>query len=245
MEMRNKKLMAVCALLLVALSASAQKGAPRVATPPLDQMTNQVTGVVRNDNITEMADKSAVVEGSVYLNDEWRQGSLYTSAGQVLENIPIKYDIRHDVMEVKTEDGVKVLSGMYIKRFEWVDKENQEKALFLNCKDFGLNERIYAGFFRVVVPGAKVQLLSHTELQVQEANYTPILDVGDKKAEILKKEKFYISDGKQVLELKDKNAFKIFGPEEGEMKQYAKKSRLKISKRNDAALLLAHYNTKH
>ncbi|MEJ8758207.1 hypothetical protein WG947_14430 [Pontibacter sp. H259] len=235
-----KTLLAVVIATFFALPAYSQKGEPKLALPPGEYFHNQQFSIVRYDNISELSDRVAKATGSVYLNDDWVAGTLYTSSGHVLPNAQLKYDIKHDMMEINTPDGVKVLQGKYIKQFEL--QEPAQKALYVSGSENDVAAGSHTAFYKVLASAKDLKLLSRTELYLQQSNYSPQFDVGSKTDKLVKKEKLYLASGNNLAKL-EKGSYTTFGDKADKVKAYAKSKKLKLNKKEDALNIMAYYNS--
>lgn len=230
--------MAVAIVALFATTAYSQKGEPKLAVPPGEFFYNQQFSIVRYDNIAEILNRVESAKGSVYLNDDWIAGSLYTASGHILPNAQLKYDIKHDVMEINTPDGVKILQGKYIKQFEL--QEPAQKALYVSGSENDIAAGLHTAFYKVLASAGDFKLLSRTELHLQQSNYSPQFDVGSKTDKLVKKEKLYLANGNNLTKL-EKDSFIVFGDKADRVKAYAKANKLKMHKKVDAIAILEFY----
>lgn len=235
----NQLLLTAILTLSIASSSLAQRG-ERLAVPPGDFFQNQQFAIVKYDNITELSERVAGATGSVYLNDTWSVGTIYTTSGHVLQDAPLKYDIKHDVVEINTPDGIKTLQGRYIRQFEV--QEPGQVALYVSGNEEEVAAGSHTGFYKVLAKAHDVKLLSRTDLYLQRSNYTPALDVGSKTDKLLKKEKLYLADGNTLTELQ-KDSYQVFGEKAGRVKAYAKDQKLKLHKKEDAIKLLKYFGS--
>ncbi len=239
-----KLYLAITAIFLSA-TANAQLGRlPAGSIPPVDISTTTQVGMLRLDNISEIKDKDLRMMGSVYLQDDWQNADLTTSSGHTFSGIPVKYDLQNNLIEINFKDGVKVLSGEYVKMVEFSVGSDAEKSVFINPRhDGSFEEPFTTGLYKVIIKGDKAQLLTRTVLKKVKPNYSPIMDVGSKSVELLKQELLYIANGKNLVELNAKDAYRVFGSREQEMKRYAKNKRLRITTLEDAVVLVHYFNS--
>lgn len=240
--MRTIKLLHCFILIILAFAtgtASAQRG-ERLALPPGEYFQNQQFTIVSYDNIREMSERVAAATGSVYINDTWTTGTLYTASGHVLQNAQLKYDIKHDVMEINTPGGVKTLQGKYIKQFEL--QVPTQKALYVSGSDKDIAAGVHTGFYKVLATAQDIKLLSRTELYLQKSNYSPQFDVGSKSDKLVKKENLYLAKGNDLTKL-EKDSFTVFGDKADRVKAYAKANKLKLHKKEDAIAILEFYSS--
>jgi len=140
--------------------------------------------------------------GDTYLDTHWRNSSILLYEGEKLfEGFPIRYDIMADEVEVKSKKGIKVLKGIRIKSFVWVDSVTKAPDYFVNAKDFKDESNVpYRGFFQVLTEGS-LPLFKKTEIDIKKADYNIQFNVGNPDDKILKKSEFYTLRDKQVIEL--------------------------------------------
>ncbi|WP_162428636.1 hypothetical protein [Pontibacter pudoricolor] len=220
-------------------TASAQRG-ERLALPPGEYFHNQQFAIVNYDNIRDLTSRKANAEGTVYLYDNWITGTLYTSSGHVLQDASLKYDIKNDVMEINTADGVKTLLGKYIRQFEL--QEPAQKALYVSGSDNDVAAGLHTAFYKVLATSPDINLLMRTELHLKRSDYSPQFDVGSKTDKLVKKEKLFLAKGNDLTEL-EKDSYPVFGDKADRVKAYAKAKKLKLNKKEDAIAILEFYSS--
>ena len=194
-------------------------------------------------SIKEISGKPGTTEGTVYLNKTWLPGTIYLKSGHVIKDFPLNYDVEHDMIEVETKDGIKVLPGSNAVKFTLWSGFRTDSMLYVNCDAYSFNNIKHLGFYTVLKQGPKLQLLQRTDIQVMKANYNAITNTGTKNNQIIKKEKIYFAADKKVVEVKDKHDFSIFGAQQQAIKEYAKTHKLKLNRKDDAAKLTAYFNS--
>ncbi|WP_162427376.1 hypothetical protein [Pontibacter pudoricolor] len=198
---------------------------------------------MRLDNIAEVKDKELTTKGSVYLVEEWLQGTIYTSSGHKIPDVPLKYDLKNNLFEIDFPDGIKVLGGQYVKQFEMMEGNDSIRSEFVNASMYNSDGLTNTGFLKVLVKGERAALLKRYELQQVPPNYSATMDVGSKNGAILISEKLYLAVGNLLAELKGRNNYSSFGEFEDEVKSYARKYKLKLHKEEDAISVVNFFNT--
>jgi hypothetical protein len=184
--------------------------------------------------------------GDTYLDIHWKNSSilLYESE-KLIEGFPIRYDIRTDEVEVKSKSGIKVLNGVKIKSFVWVDSVTKAPDYFVNARDFKNESNApYSGFFQVLTEGP-LPLFKKTEIDIKKANYNVQFNVGSQDDKILKKSKFYSLKDKQLVEVPSskKKIVALFGDKSEVMKLFIKENDLSITKGDQLKMIFEHYNS--
>lgn len=172
------------------------------------QYTQTVTPVIDRQFglIKELHPKPEGAKGSVYLNDDWISSVFYLKPGtfavNTFENVPIKLDLKTNTLEINTKDGIKVLDGSKIQRFEWVNPHNNQKEEYVNCDEFLFEGTRLNGFCKI--SGTDVKLIRRHYVEILKADYNVALDVGNKEDQIIKKTNFYLLRDKQIVECNKK-----------------------------------------
>ena len=184
--------------------------------------------------------------GDTYLDIHWKNSSilLYESE-KLIEGFPIRYDIMTDEVEVKSKKGIKVLKGIKIKSFVWVDSVTKAADYFVNAKDFKDESNVpYSGFFQVLTEGS-LPLFKKTEIDIKKADYNIQFNVGSQDDKILKKSEFYTLKDKQVVELPSskKKIIALFGDKSEAMEVFIKENDLSITKGDQLKIIFEHYNS--
>jgi hypothetical protein len=184
--------------------------------------------------------------GDTYLDTHWKDASilLYESE-KLIEGFPIRYDIMTDGVEVKTKKGIKVVQGVKIKSFVWVDSVTKAPDYFVNAKDFKDENNVpYRGFFQVLIEGS-LPLFQKTKLDIKKADYNIQFNVGSQDDKILKKNEFYTLKGKQVVELPSskKKIVALFDDKSEAMEVFIKENDLAITKSDQLKIIFEHYNS--
>lgn len=185
--------------------------------------------------------------GTTYLDDNWNQGHIQLVGGQVVENFPLKYDIKNNVIEVKSDSEIKVCPSNIVSNFYWRNKETSKIVQFVNCQDYKIRSGgPLVGFFEVVSdPNQLHKLFVKTNLVTIKPDYNVALSVGDRDTKIVKKEQYYLSnnDTVQLITKNKKKSLALFSVNEPLVTLFIKKNKLKFTKKEDLIRILAYYNT--
>ena len=184
--------------------------------------------------------------GDTYLDIHWNNASilLYESE-KLIEGFPIRYDIMANEVEVKTKKGIRILQGIKIKSFVWVDSVTKAPDYFVNAKDFKDESNVpYSGFFQVLSEGS-LPLFKKTEIDIKKADYNIQFNVGSQDDKILKKNEFYTLKDNQVVELPSskKKIVALFGDKSEAMEVFIKENDLSITKGDQLKIIFEHYNS--
>jgi hypothetical protein len=221
----------IISILEVALAQAVQTKEPNYRDPVLDRQF----GI-----IGEVKAKKEATQGSYYISENWNTGTIYLKSGDTLKGYPLKYDIDKNLIEIKTPQQIKALSGNNVIAFEWDD--TQRKSFFLNGEQYTFEGTKLYGFYQILTPG-KVELLSKIFLEIKRADYNVALDVGSRADKIIQREKLFVAKDKQLFELKSREIPKPLSDKALEIKVYLKQNNLKLNKKDDAIRLVNYYNS--
>lgn len=135
--------------------------------------------------------------GSTFWNDVWLAGAVKLSDGRTVQGYPLRYDIANECVDLQTLGTVKTIPAKVIEEFTLRDGNGSHRFIDAGSY-FGLVTQGSNGFYEVLVEG-KMSLLVQTNLDVQKGNYVTALDAGDATDRIVKKEVFYLMDGKGLV----------------------------------------------
>ena len=186
------------------------------------------------------------VVGDTYFSMQWKASTILLYKDEkMVEGFLTRYDIRANEIEVKTQSGIKVVSGDKVKSFIWIDSVSRVPSYFVNGKDFKDKDRTtLSGFFQVVVDGP-LPLLKQTTVYVKKADYSVQFDVGSRDDKILKKTELYFARDGQVMELPSskKKLLPLFGDKAEAIGKFIQDQNLAVSREADLVTLFKHYNS--
>jgi hypothetical protein len=193
---------------------------------------------------TRKLEKSSVVEGSFFINNDWTVGNVILYNGKAIKGMPLKYNLRDEVLLLLDKNQVsRLLRDDQIEKFEWFDSEKDKNMLFINCLEYELNGVPMVGFLELLSTG-KVDLLLYRTLTLQEGYYSVTHDAGQLNDEYKINEIFYLSSEKSMVEIKNKKAlYEYTGDHAGEIKSYVKKNKLRLKDPDDLTELINYYNS--
>lgn len=182
--------------------------------------------------------------GSYYLFEGWQLGSLVTYSNDAIENYPFNVDLKHNQIEINTDQGVKVLPIRNVKTLKIYSALNGSQE-FLNAKEIGGAKVQISGLVEKL-PSDSAQVFKYYFLYLKEANYNAALDMGDEEAKIILKEQKYFKYQGQLMEIpKTNNKFaSLFHPEAQKgLKNYMKENELSVKDDKDIARIFRYIRT--
>jgi virulence-associated protein VagC len=196
--------------------------------------------------IRELPSRGAEVKGSVYLNDDWIPSTVYLKPGNFsvdkFENIPVKVNLKTNELEIQTRDGIRILEALQIKAFEWANSVDKHREQFVNCNTLTTDSNGLSGFCKV--SGADVKLIRQDYLDVLKSNYNVAMDVGSKDDQIIKKFKLYLLRDNKIKPCNKKTLYAVMADKAKEVKKFIKVNNLRITREEDARMVVDFYNKK-
>jgi hypothetical protein len=189
--------------------------------------------------LKEVAPKPVAAKGSVYLNETWTQAEVYLNSGTKITDVPVKYDLKNDILEIDTKEGIKVVPKHLLKKFEI--KSSAEPISYLNSQQ--LKIKSLAGIFREMVSG-HYSLYIKPELEVIQANYNAAMDVGEKADQYIKKERVYLLTDQEAIDVTkaNKKILTYFGDKADEVEAFVKEKKLSFKEKSDLVLIIQEFN---
>ena len=186
--------------------------------------------------------RKSEVKGSTYWEDEWYKAAIQLNSGAKVDDYPIKYDLLNWQLELYTPLDIKILPGNMVKEF-YIDK-GAKRYHFVNANHYFRPEDRHFGFFELLVEG-KYSLLIGMETEVLQPNYVPALDAGERNPKLIKKERYYLFDGKKMSPLpkNKRERAKIFARKIPGSRSYIQLHKLNLKRKKDLVELIGFCNT--
>ena len=218
---------------------------------PLSAQFERTAGKIVADNqpggIIETWDleRSSILEGSFFINDNWYVGDVKLYDGRELENVPLKYNLRDDFLHIL--DNYNEVAGVIklakIATFEWFNMEEKKNKRYVNCLDYKVNDTHLTGVAEILIEG-KADLLIYKELDLLKGNYSLIHDAGQKNDEYVINDHYYICIDETMHHIKNKKSLLgIFESHQEKMDQFIKANHLRAKNENDLQEIVNYYNS--
>ena len=196
------------------------------------------TKIARGELKTMLAEDD--IEGSPYLNDEFIEGTVFTTSKTQYVGVSLRYNIYSDQIEFKASEGaVQALAA----------PETVEKVEFGEYKmvyiPFAVSKKIRRGFFREIEPGEKVVLLARLQVVFEDAKKPAAYQDAEPPKFIRKPEDYYIRVGKEPAQLisRKKDLEEVFPEHKKDVNSFIKKNKVKPNKPERMAELVQFYNS--
>ncbi len=227
-----KKIVFVLLILLSQAYAFGQWAIPANmrAENTLDRMSDK-GGLSNSDILYGVPGEPGGVVGDVYLNKRWNNATILLYQSEVMiEGYPVKYDIKSNLIEIKSNTGIKVLDVKKIKNMVWKDSTTTLLHYFVNGNEYKKDGTPHSGLLEVLVDGM-IPLLKKTQIFVKQPTYNDAMGSGSKDFKIYQKPTIFYSKDGELFEIKNKkDVLEASGNLTKEVEDYIKANKLNLNK---------------
>lgn len=178
------------------------------------------------------------IEGTPFLNPEFISGEVYTSDGNKIENVLLRYNIFNNKMEAKFNESLFQLSENLIRRIAFEERTFDYLSYTIADKEnAGYLELIHDGEWKIYCRFAKKFKEAQAQKAMQDkpnpAAFRDLPDIylvktGDNKVQGFKSKKELLS---------------VFSLHKNEVQAFMKKNKLKHNNSADLKMLMTYYET--
>jgi len=203
----------------------------------IQRNAGQMTGVAYSGGTVEIFDlyQKGDSESTYYLDRSWSLGSIDFFKGKnfELENVPVKFDIVNNRLEVKLKDLIKVVDLKMVHTLKVFDSTVGQTVIFKNGSTVGSSKN---SLFKTIFKGSSYSVLKKYYSIKRPADYNPQFDVGSRTETIQIKGQYYLytESTKQLAEFEiSTSGLKKFFSNDDKVSLFIKKNKLKIKKEED------------
>lgn len=210
----------------------------------LDQISDQ-QGVGLGEILYGVPVPPGEIIGDTYLDKKWNVARvLLYERDKIIEGYPVRYDIKDDVLEIRSRTQVKVIETRKISTVVWIDSLSGVNRFLVNGRAFPLEGVRLTGLLDVLSDG-KMPLLKRTTVVEKDPDYNAALHVGSRDKKLLRKHVFYYSVAGALTKIGSKKALlPAFGDHAAEMETFIKTNKIDLDDERSLTLLFDHYNSK-
>lgn len=180
-----------------------------------------------------------------YLYEDWAFGSIDLEQTERVDipQIPIRYNVVLNELEVKTDDMIKVVDLSLVREFNLLRPENIDPVKFKKRLLFG--DR--SGIFEVIAEGKHYSAYVAYDHDVLAPDYNPQFDVGSKVPKTIIKEHYYLFSEKDStmheFKFRTKSFVKLFREINPAIYDQIKKTKSKFESKEELAKLMDRINS--
>lgn len=181
----------------------------------------------------------AGIKGSPFLFDDWLSGKVIFDNGKEEKNLQLNFDLYNNLLEVKTERGIKVAKPEQVQFIEIKYSTNKIKK-YMPLSGYSTTDNEKAEGFAEVLYDGTIKLVKKTLVKVHKPSYRPSHDVGNYDYEIRKKERVYLLEEGVLKEVK---RMPDFGELTKKVKAFSKQNKLRVRKEKDLIRMVEYYDS--
>lgn len=181
----------------------------------------------------------AGVVGSPYLNDEWSKGTITLHNGQIIEDLPMKYNVYLKEMHYQADNNVYVLGA-------------PDSVLFINLGDrrfmyLPFEEKktnTQKDYFELITGNVSQLLVRHTITRL-ESNYNIALNAGEKNDRLEPKSDYYLRKDNAILliDKKGESLYQLLADKSKEIRKFVSDNRLSFNRGEDLKRIVEYYDS--
>ncbi|MCD6353908.1 MAG: hypothetical protein J7L95_00005 [Prolixibacteraceae bacterium] len=179
------------------------------------------------------------IEGSPYLNNDFLNGTIYTTSKFRFENVPLRYNIYNDQLEFRTPDNeVQAMAAPEIVEKVEFGTTKMAYIPYSNVK------KIRRGFFTVLLEG-KASLYQRAEVVFKDATEPGAYKEAEPAKFIRKPNTYFIRIGMEQAKRvgNKKELVDLFPDHKKEIAAFIKKNKIKTNKPDSLKKLVVFYNS--
>lgn len=229
----SKKNLLITLSLLVSFSALAQ-----------NMMTDEVTNnMYLSSKTTPVFKGYKNLQGSVYANKEFQNGSVFKDGKVVANNVGLRYNVQKEEIELLNSVNSPATVANVIKATESVHVRILNNVyVYLISND----ENVRDGYYQVMEEGEKLTVYKKITKQYVEGKKSINSVARDIPDMYKQKEQYFVAvknEGLKKLPKGKSKRKKLFTAKENEMKTFIDSKKLNLRKNADFYQAIAHYNT--
>lgn len=199
----------------------------------LDRLSDK-GGLSNSDQLYGIPWEPGGVIGDTYLNKNWNKSTILLYQSEtMIEGYPVKYDIKTNLVEIKSPSGIKILDVRKIKNLVWIDSLTSFTHYFVNGNEYKSEGTPVTGLLEVMADG-QIPLLKKTGIYVKQPTYNAALDVGSKDVKIYQKEEIFYSKDGQLKRVKNKkDVLAAAGDRFKEVESFIKQNSINVNKETE------------
>jgi len=178
------------------------------------------------------------IEGSPYLNESFIEGELFTTSKTHYENIPLRYNIFSDQIEIRSDGGQ--VMGLTVP--EVVEKLEFGEYM-MEYVPFMNGNKVSRGFFMVMEKG-NATLYSRLQVDFEAAKPAGAYQDPQPPKFVRKSDEYYIRVGKEAAKpvFRKRDIEAVFPDHIKEVADFIKKNRVRPNKPERLSALVKYYN---
>ncbi len=183
------------------------------------------------------------MEGSYFMDEEWANATLELNSNRSIRNVPVRYDLVNEQLEIKTSYGIRVCNLQLLRAFQIT--EQHDSSYYYNTQSLNWGSKIPSGIAKVVLSRDDFKVLEFFYTEIREPTYVPALDMGSKNKKILKKSDLYLLQKGKALKVnkKIKRNQHIFREHLRSVEEFTRSNNYRLSEFEGAFEIFSYYHS--
>ncbi len=193
--------------------------------------------------ITGYNSNAGYYEGTPFFNSQWVKGSVITSAGNLLEQVEMKYEAFSQLLMVKHKGDSTYIHPQIVKGFSFDD--NGKRYSFSNGH-FDENLRIDRNKYLQVLAEGKWSLYKDVQKVFKEANFDPVFQTGNRYDNFSEQTRYlFVNPQGEWIALipRRRSVERFFGEQSGKVRDFVRQNDLDYANDTHLAQLFEFVNT--
>jgi hypothetical protein len=190
--------------------------------------------------LKNMDTQASTIEGSPYYHDEFIKGDIYYDVNWRYPEVPLRFNIFNDEMEIKPEGQEKIYAIDPEKRVQKITI--REDTFFV--ADYELKRKVVPGFFKELVHG-KVDLLAKPHVNFKEKEVAKGFVEPSPDRFIRMPDQYYVrKNGEMAEKLPSlKKLIELMGDHQNELEKYTKENNISVGNLDELIQFISYYNS--
>ena len=159
-----------------------------------------ISGIFTTSSVVSEKHYEKKLLGSYYLTDDWALATIKLLGDTIiLEGIPIKVDIMHNVIELEIDDEIKILPSYKTKSFvlKGDTREFVSRSYINLYGPTGFYDLLYDGY---------IKLYRYYTTKILESNYNDALGTGRRDDELIQEKTYYLTGKDNLMKLEQRKS---------------------------------------
>ncbi len=182
--------------------------------------------------------KLSGVDGSPYLFDDWRHGTIILKSGERIEKLLYRYNVSQNELHYLYNSEEYVVGN--VATIKLLDLDGRT-FIFDNIKVKNIDEN---NLFEVLADG-KATLLVKYYIEITPSNFNQILNSGNPNETWSLKEKYCLKTGDTIIDIdkKGKSLMAILADKNVDLKKFVEQEKISFKTRVDIVKVVDYYNS--
>lgn len=182
------------------------------------------------------------VRGRQYLFEQWKLAKIVLGNGDVKADIFVNYNLENQILEISTQDGIKVVPPGLVKYFHFEDEGMTRTFMHASYANLGCLQML-EGYHELLHDVGDLQLVVCRRMEKKDPMYNEKLGIGDNNIRLVTKEDVWLATGKRCTELKgsgskrEKQLVQVL--RNSRIRKIVEKENLNLKRPSDLAKLMA------